>query len=105
MEIYKFSKTASEKKPNTEITNLLERAMKKENLCREEKDRIVEVLYGTFGSQSHSYKLGGWKWNMSYCLKEYWVRFKYGQIQSFYAPDKTSLRKVLKNIDKIVEVK
>jgi len=93
---YKFSECARLVKPDNDITRLLEKAMRKERLSREEKDRIGNLLYGTFGSQAATYKLAGWAWSMSGCLRRILVKFKWGvTFHPYYAPDKTALRKVL----------
>ena len=42
--------------------------------------------------------------NFSEVLKTYYVKFTYGHIQEYYAPDKTSIRMNLSNIRRIVEV-
>lgn len=95
--ISKFSKCAQEVKPVTSITLLLENAQAGRHLTREEKDKIADVLYGTFGSNGSTYKLGGWAWSMASSLKRILVSFIYEpqNFKVYYAPDKTSLRKAL----------
>ena len=110
MVAYKFSKTAQSEKPDTAITRLLEGAMEGKSLNRLEKDTIASTLYGLFGSHGSTYKLMGWAWNMSSCLKRILVSFKYepGTFNTYYAPDKTSLRGALRQggtpISEMVEV-
>jgi hypothetical protein len=104
--IYIFSDTAVKVKPSTTTTLILEKAMNKEPLTRKEKDQIANILYGTFGSQGPIYKLHGWAWNMSSSLKRILVSRKYepGTFYTYYAPDKTSLRKALGNdISEMIE--
>lgn len=96
MEACKFSSTAAETKPDNVTTTLLEKAMSRQPLSRTEKDRIAEILYGTFGSHASTYKLTGWAWDMADCLPRILVNFTYDRyFLPFYAPDKTSLRKAL----------
>jgi hypothetical protein len=109
MNAYKFVKGAREIKPATLITALLERAQDKErlsqlSLIREEKDKIADVLYGTFSSNSSTYKLLGWAWPMAPYLKRILVSFTYepGKFSTYYAPDKTSLRKVLGSVHEMI---
>lgn len=93
---YKFSECAQSVKPDNDITRLLEKAMRKEPLNREEKDRVGNLLYGTFGSQAGTYKLAGWAWNLRSCLRRILVQFRWGvTFHPYYAPDKTALRKAL----------
>jgi len=105
MHAYKFSKMARSEKPVTELTLLLEKAQEKKTLTREEKDKISEVLYGIFGSYSSTYKLGGWAWPMANFLKRILVSFTYdpGRFSTYYAPDKTSLRKALSSVSEMIE--
>jgi hypothetical protein len=105
MNIYKFAKTAVEKKPKTATTALLEKAMRTKRLTRAEKNRIAETLYGMFSPQNATYKLLGWAWNMRACMKRFLVSYKYesGTFHTYYAPDKTSLRKVLSSVSEIIE--
>lgn len=96
MVAYKFSTSARDTKPDNDITRLLEKAMRGESLNREEKDRIANQLYGTFGSQSSTYKLAGWAWSMSGYLRRILVRFNWdNNFHPYFAPDKTALRKAL----------
>jgi hypothetical protein len=96
-----------EKKPETDNTRLLEKVWSKVPLSREEKDRVASILYGTFSSHTSTYKLMGWAWVMSYSLKRILVSFTYdeGVFRTFYAPDKTSLRKVLSSVAEMIEPK
>lgn len=102
---YIFSSTAVKEKPVTAITVLLERCMNREKLTRSEKDRIANICYGVFSRHSALYKLMGWLWDLRGCLQKYVVEFTYGDLQYYYAPDKSSLRKTLHNIKKIITVK
>ena len=110
--VYKFSKTAKEAKtaketkPDTDTTRLLEKAQDGKALTREEKDKIANILYGTFGAQSSTYKLRGWAWPMHETLKRILVSFDYepGIFHTYYAPDKTSLRKALSGSGSIHEM-
>lgn len=106
MYAYKFSKTARETKPSTVITNLLEKAQEKKPLTREEKNKIADILYGVSGAQSSTYKLLGWAWPMHDTLKRILVSFNYESrtFHTYYAPDKTSLRKILSSINEMIEV-
>ena len=102
MAAFKFSRTAREKKPDNEITRLLEKAMALQSLNRQEKNRIAEICYGTFGSRFAGYKLAGWCWYLHGCLNQYVVEFNYGHLQYHWAADKTALRKVLRGVKKII---
>jgi len=74
----------------------LYRAIKRgDNLNREQKNYIAAQLYGLFGSQSHVYKLRGFAADFSDVLPCYVVKVKHYGWREYYAPDKTSLRKVL----------
>lgn len=70
-----------------------------EPLTREEKNRLATELST---SRTGSLRLRGWEYNFKNLLTEYWVKFNYGGIQAYFAPDKTSLRKCLNNINYIV---
>ncbi len=91
---YKFSKCATDQKPDTDTTRFVEKVQTGVRLSRDEKDRIARICYGAFGSGFAGYKLHGWVWNIDGVLNEYIVEFSYGGFQSYYTPDKTSLRKV-----------
>ncbi|MBA7709948.1 hypothetical protein ES703_118874 [subsurface metagenome] len=96
MGAYKFSSCAREEKPDNDQTRLLEKAQSGALLTREEKDRIASLLYGLFSVHGATYKLAGWAWSMSGCLRRILVNYKYDrQFEPYYAPDKTSLRKAL----------
>ena len=96
MVAYKFSECAQPVKPDNDITRLLEKAMRGESLDREEKDRIGNLFYGIFGSQSATYKLAGWAWNLSGSLRRILVSYRGANtFHPYYAPDKTALRKAL----------
>lgn len=96
MPAWKFSKTAAAEKPDNEITRLLEKAQSGSSLTREEKDRVSNILYGLFGAASSSYQLAGWEWDMWEYLPRFLVQYKGDRhFWPYYAPDKTSLRKVL----------
>ncbi len=72
------------------------------DLTREEKNRLADRL--SVSMPKSALRLSGWEFSFKDVLNEYWVRFTYGAIYRFYAPDKTSLRSCLQNIDRIVEV-
>lgn len=100
---YQFAKYEDKRtdvKPNTETTRLLELAMSVEQLDRASKDRLVQVLYGAFGSGT-TYKLGGWAWEM-HCLPRFLVKI-HGCWAEYHALDKASLCNVLSDVDEIVE--
>jgi len=105
MHAYKFSKIARDTKPDTNTTSLLEKAQDGKALTREEKDKITNILYGTCGAQSSTYKLLGWAWPMHETLKRILVAFDYepGIFHTYYAPDKTSLRRTLSSISEMIE--
>lgn len=104
MGAYKFSECATANKPDNQITQLLEKAQRAEKLTREEKDRIADLLYGTFGAHAQGcYKLAGWCWNMRDVLPRFLVRYTYDNtFTPYHAPDKTSLRNTLHSIGEIV---
>jgi hypothetical protein len=99
MKPYKFCETATPEKPVTSLTTLLEKVMSEglSKLSRSEKDQIATTLYGIFGSHSSTYKLSGWAWSMAPYLKRILVSTHYEphMFRAYYAPDKTSLRKVI----------
>ena len=92
---YKFSKCAANQKPDTDTTRFIEKVQTGACLSRNGKDRIAKICYGIFGSGFAGYKLHGWLWNIDKVLNEYIVEFSYGSFQSYYAPDRTSLRKAI----------
>ena len=106
---YKFSSTAWKEKPVNALTELLERAMKDlSSLTREEKDKVADILYGVGGCYSSTYKFMGWAWPMAPYLKRILVSFTYqpNTFNTYYAPDKTSLRKALvTSIYEMIETK
>lgn len=106
MSAYKFSNTATDTKPNTETTRLLEKAMSGSVLSRKEKDKVAEALYGLFGAQGPTYELHGWAWPMRIHLARTLVSFSYEPMlfHIYYAPDKTSLRKCLVDKHYILEM-
>lgn len=82
------------------------KAWKGKKLTRQEKDTIADNLYGIWGQQSATYKLGGFLAPFYNVLNKYIVKYKHGHLQEYYAPDKTSLRKALSGgIAYIIEVK
>ncbi len=103
---FKFSKCATNQKPDTDTTRFIEKVQTGIRLSRDEKDRIARICYGTFGTMFAGYKLLGWKWDLTEVLNEYIVEFSYGGFQSYYTPDKTSLRKVITSciIQRIITV-
>ena len=101
MYAYKFSTTATETKPDTETTRFLERIIDGGTFTRQEKDKLTQILYGTFGCQGTTYKLAGWAWPMRGHLKEFIVDSRYYGLKSYWALDKTSIRKSLSCIGKI----
>ena len=100
MQAYKFASTATATKPDNDITRLLEKAIRKEKLSREEKDRIANILYGLFSGYGATYRLAGWAWYMADCLPRILVSNTWSpqQFDAYYAPDKTSLRKALRGL-------
>ncbi|MCK5235886.1 MAG: hypothetical protein KAR06_02780 [Deltaproteobacteria bacterium] len=103
MYAYKFSSTAKEEKPESEITALLEKTLRKDKLTREEKDRVANILYGIFSGHSSAYRLLGWVWYMDGVLPRILVRYRHEQyFWPYRAPDKTSLRKVLDSVREMV---
>jgi len=93
---YKFSSCATEEKPDNDQTRLLEKTQSGAVLTRAEKDRIASLLYGMGGTHTSTYKLAGWAWPMVGCLSRILVNYRWdNSFTPYYAPDKTSLRKVL----------
>jgi len=104
MNISKFSETAHTEKPDTETTRLLERVMQDDKLNRQEKNKLADILYGTFSPHSPVYRLHGWAWYMQSYLPRFLVSFNYGkEFNPYYAHDKTALRKVLHSVAEIVK--
>lgn len=86
---------------------LLDKAFGVMPLTRAEKDRIAEIMYGVFGAQNSTYKLSGWGWPMYLAkqqIRRILVSFTYepNNYRTYYAPDKTSLRKVLSSVHQMV---
>lgn len=71
-------------------------------LTREEKNELASRL--STSSKKGTLKIGGWAFTFTEFINEYWVEFTYGDINSYYAPDKTSLRACLSSVSRIVEV-
>jgi hypothetical protein len=97
VQAYKFSNTATDKKPELDYKNVYEFL-------------ILKYNGGTsFGidnlHNSGIYRIHGWAFIFRPYLKEYWYR-SYNMIYRAYAPNKTLLREsVHGTIEKIVEVK
>ena len=104
MHAYKFSNCASAEKPDNEMTRLLEKAQDEKPMARAEKDRIANILYGTFSGHSSTYRLAGWAWGMAQCLRRILVSYNYdrGHFETYYAADKTALRGVLSSVNELV---
>lgn len=102
MKAYVFSECATKEKPDTDTTRLLEKAMDGAELTRQEKDKIADICYGIFGSQFAGYRLAGWQWDLRHCLNKYVVESSFGDLHYYYAPDKTSLRKALRFVKRII---
>lgn len=85
---------------------LLDKAFEDEPLTRQEKDSIASILYGTFSSYSYLVRQAGWQWNMAQAkqIRRILVSFTYdrSRFNTFYAPDKTSLKKVLPSVAEMV---
>lgn len=84
--------------------NLHDKVIKNcEKLNRQEKDYLFKELnsnaYSKTGIPRH-----GWMFDFSVILKRFFVKFKYGHIQEYFAPDKTSIRNNLSAIANIVKV-
>lgn len=106
MYAYKFSSTATTEKPDNDTTRLLEKALRKEALTREEKDKVANILYGTCSGHSCAYKLSGWVWHMYEVLPRILVRHRHDEcFWPYRAPDKTSLRKALYGVGEMVYAK
>lgn len=100
---YKFTSGAVDVKPDNDITRLLEKAATDKKLTRIEKDRIAQILYGVCGAHNSIYRLHGWAWPMCECLPRILVNFKYDNVfHPYYAPDKTSLKKVMCDIREMI---
>jgi len=106
MQPYKFCDTATETKPDTATTRLLEKVLGGSVLSRTEADNVAEILYGIFSPHSNTYRLLGWAWPMACCLPRILVGFGYepGVFRTYYAPDKTSLRKAITDRHRILEM-
>jgi hypothetical protein len=85
---FKFSTSATEIKPDTQQTCLLE-SYGENDLTRAAKNQISNIT-----SCRGSYKLSGWEWPMWTVLPRFLVSMNYdpGTFHTYYAPDKTSLR-------------
>ena len=102
---FAFNANVNKIPPVNDWTILLDKAFTDEPLSREEKNKIADILWGTFGAQSSCYKSMGWMWDMSEAkqVKRILVSFTYdtGVFRTYYAPDKTSLRSVLSNVSEM----
>lgn len=104
-----FTKQAGPKPPCTIKTELFDKVIRGIiTLTRKEKDQIADYCYGISGSGFPGMKQAGWLWSVSAYLQEYIVDSRYGSLQSYHTPDKTSLRLVLNSRgvypDRIIKV-
>ena len=102
--IYKFvhHDRVSDDPPEHFMFDLYRRLEKGAKLDRKDKDILTDTLYGTFGSQSATYKLMGWAVCFCDVLQKYLVKFPYDNLwHEYWAPDKTSLRSAIKGQGKI----
>lgn len=97
--IYQFTEHSNLPKnsacPVNPLFQLYGKLMAKKNLTRQEKDRIADSLYGTFGAGSSTYKTGGFAAPFHQILTRFIVNIRHCGWQEYYAPDKTSLRKAI----------
>lgn len=107
MSIYQFAfhENVPEKKPFfggfDHLHEMLERG---EKIHREDKDWLVQKLYGVFGYSGPIAKSMGWAWDFTEFLNLYLVK-QYGEWHEYRSFDKTSLRKALHGpIEKIILV-
>ena len=88
-------------------TTLCERVWDEKPLSRDEKDRIAQMLYGPCGSQGPVYKQAGWAWDLRDAphMRAFLVSFRddLRTYRVYYAPDKTSLRRTLTRVVRIIE--
>jgi hypothetical protein len=81
--------------PIDRMFQLYGKALKKKKLSREEKDYVANRLYGISGCGSSLYKTMGFQANFFQVFPRILVNIKYYGWQTYYAPDKTSLRKAI----------
>ena len=90
--MYKFVK---EPIPLTELHNTPEYQLYKklireqQKATRHDKDELFRYL---FPAHTQYIKRGGWALHFDNILHEYWVQFTHGDIFSYYACDKSSIR-------------
>jgi len=99
MNVYKFSETATDVKPDTEITRFLRGHAGGTLTVRK---RQLTEFFMTPRCRDTTYKLMGWAWPMREHLQEFIVDSVL-RLKSYWALDKTSLRKSLKCIGKSEE--
>lgn len=75
---------------DSKVYQVKERLLNGQKLTREEKDWLADKLAVGHGS----IKLQGWSFDFYSLLKRFIVRY-YDSWYSYYAPDKTSLRRAL----------
>jgi hypothetical protein len=101
---YRFTATASATEPTGRVIDLYHKLRQGEKLGKAEKEELADRLYGTFGAQGATYKLAGWAYDFSDYLPRFIVR-QYDTWRTYYAPNKTSLRKALYGrIEEIYEI-
>ncbi len=103
--IYQFAFHSRVKQEPTDCTmfELYRKVYAKEKLTREEKDRIADRLYGVLGQHSATYKYLGYAAPFHRVLDRFLVRHKHDDCwREYYVPDRTSLRKALRDVVEIV---
>jgi hypothetical protein len=99
-----WSVPALETLKQTRVYRLRVRINQGERMTRDEKNWLTQAINQNAYSKS-GIPLAGWMFNCTDVLHRYWV-MRYGDIDEFYATDKTALRQILHGrILKIVEIK
>lgn len=95
---YKFAHHDRVPAEPPEVDPAIDKAFGDDPLTREEKDRLARICFGLFGAGSAIYRRGGWAWPLWLAkqIRRILVREPHeGVWRTYYAPDKTSLRRAL----------
>lgn len=105
---FAFHDNVSKTAPKCLMFELYNRLENGETLTNEEKERVIDSFYGTFGQHyGATYKQGGWMADFSPFLKRILVKEKYSGWKEYRSFNKSILRKVLgsHNCLEMVEIK
>ena len=104
---FTFHDRVSKTPPTCEMFDLHNKLERGEEITKEQKEKIINNFYGTFGQQYGSvYKQGGWQADFSPFLKRILVNVRHYGWKEYRSFNKTILRNVLgsHNCIEIVEI-